>query len=142
MFELKFDILDYLYHSPNHEKDEIAIFSRYLTKIDEVKIAIKDMTSGDRPLLAKVLGKDAYRMTAEGNNAYELEKERRDNEAKQEAEKQAEKLAEISLAEKQAKKQFRHDLIVAMIAAVASAALTLLIEHFPKIIDANLSLFK
>ena len=85
MTDLKFSLLKFLYQSPNHEHDMVDLLNQRLGPMNDVQMALDDMLiNGDRPLIVRPVGKNTLKMTVEDNIAYELEQEKRDEQAKRE----------------------------------------------------------
>ncbi len=141
MTDLKFKLLEMLYNAspiyPLKERDLLNSGHSTMVKID---YAIKDLITLN--YIEQPVCSDTVKITSPGRNAYESEKENRDQQAKQEAEKHADQLAMMSLSEVQRKKQFRHDFVISTFSAILGAGFTLLVEHFPQLVNAILSLFK
>lgn len=142
MTDLKFAILGFLYHSPNHENEIVALYNQRLGRVEDVRMALNDMMkSNEEPFIIRPVGKNTYKLTSHGNIAYESEKRRRDDDAKQAAEKAAEQRAQAAQIEKDKKQQFYRDIIIAILSTVVGSLVTLLIEHFQEITNAISSLF-
>lgn len=77
MTDLKFTILDFLYHSPNHEYEETALLNMHLGNLCNASIAVNDMVKENPPLIIRPIGKNTLMLTTYGNVVYETEKEAR-----------------------------------------------------------------
>lgn len=86
MTDLKFAILGFLYHSPNHENEESAVFEQHFGNVNEVHIALDDMLKNNgNPLIIRPIGKSTLKLTSPGNIAYEQAEDDRRKQAKEEA---------------------------------------------------------
>lgn len=125
MTDLKFNILEFLYRSENHENKEIAVYNQRFADVGEVKIAIDDMLKSDTILIEKPIGKDTLKLTLHGNLAYESEKEIRYNDTCK-------------------KKQQRFDNKIS-VASVLVPTITffigVVVEHFAHLVEFLISLF-
>lgn len=140
MDDLKFEILNYLYHSNNREARRHHTLNCHLDKLKDARSAINDLLK--LKYITRPVGRDYYKLTTPGAEAYESEKQHRDQETKQESKENAEKLAKMSLAKVQEKKNLRNNLLIAGISSVFSVLFALFIEHFPQILNTIASLFK
>lgn len=149
MTDLKFDILDFIYNSPDRKCARTALFDQHLASTEEVWYALDDLTETvyDRelqketpPLIIKSFDNTTLKLTSSGSCTYESVKEARYVQAKQEADKATEQCAKSLKAEVNMKKQFRHDFLIATFTAIFSSLLTLLFEHFHKLVNAIFSL--
>ena len=131
MTDLKYSILSTMYHSPNHEVDETVLFNQYPGVIREARTIVKDMMKAKPPLIENTIGKSAFVLTSCGVLEYELMKQKHDESTKQEAANEAKLVADAANVKSQLKKQLCHDLIV----SAFTVLLTLLVEHFGKLID-------
>lgn len=78
MTDLKFAILDFLYHSPNHENEIVALYNQRLGSVNDVRIALNDMMkNSETPFIIRPVGKNTFRLTTHGNIAYESAQEER-----------------------------------------------------------------
>lgn len=83
MTDLKFAILGFLYHSPNRENEESAVYEQHFGNVSEVHIAIDDMLKNNgNPLAIRPIGKSTLKLTSHGNIAYETAQEERCKQAK------------------------------------------------------------
>ena len=83
MTDLKFAILDFLYHSPNHENEIVALYNQLLGSVGDVRIALNDMMkNSETPYIIRPVGKNTYKLTSHGNIAYETAQEERRKQAK------------------------------------------------------------
>lgn len=134
MTDFEFKILEILYTDPDNIMERHILansFGKLCTEADEI---IGEMIE-DR-YLNQSHGSRNVKIIKKGKQAYRSEKEKREKEAKENAAKDAEKQANALETDKNLKKQFRHDFIIAVVSSVSGSLLTLLIEHFPKIIKA------
>lgn len=85
MTDLKFQILSFIYHSHNHEIEEIEVYKQNFGDVKEVRIAINDMLQNNpNSLITKPIGKRTLKMTSAGNIAYEQAEDDRHQQAKKE----------------------------------------------------------
>lgn len=141
MTDLKYNLLKMLYNaSPRCPLKMTDLLSTGYAEPINIDAAIEDL------LELKYIKNDrcsnCIRIASPGRIAYESEKELRDQQSKHQAEKQADQLAMMSLGEIQRKKQFRHDFVIAAFSAVLGAGVMYLLEHFPQLVNAIISLFK
>ena len=84
MTDLKFAILGFLYHSPNHENEIVALYNQRLGSVTDVRIALNDMMkNSETPFIIRPVGKNTYKLTSHGNIAYETAQEERCKQAEQ-----------------------------------------------------------
>lgn len=137
MTDLKYTILEKLYNAPQRSINLYALLNQFTNQINAADTALDDLI--DKKFISCKF--DTLRLIKDGVEAYESEYENREKEAKQAAEKVADKLAEAEQVEINKKQQLRRELFIAIVTALVSSALTLLVEHFPKLIDMIVSLF-
>ncbi|MBR4296103.1 MAG: hypothetical protein IKT56_04605 [Clostridia bacterium] len=83
MTDLKFAILHFLYHSPNHENEIVALYNQRLGPVGDVRIALDDMMkNNETPFIIRPVGKTTFKLTSHGNIAYETAQEERRKQAK------------------------------------------------------------
>ena len=126
MTDLKFQILSFIYHSPNHEIEEIEVYKQSFGDVKEVRIAIDDMLR-NRPdsLIIKPVGKRTLKLTSAGNIAYEQAEDDRRKQAKEETQQRFDN--KVSIA----------SLLIPLITFI----LGLIVEYEVNIIDWLFSLF-
>lgn len=139
MNDLKFSILENLYTAERRQMSRGDMVNLYLDNLTEWKKAVGDLIKDK--YIDYENGKSVILLKHLGVLAYESEKQRRDDNAKQAAEKAAEQRAQAAQIEKDKKQQFRRDIAISVISTVFGSLVTLLIEHFQEIIDAISSLF-
>ena len=125
MTDLKFNILEFLYRSENHENKEVAVYNQRFSSVGEVKIAIDDMLKSNPIFIEKPIGKDTLKLTQHGNIAYELEKEIRYNDAC-----------------KKEQQRFDNKISVAsVLVPTITFFLGIVVEHFAQVVEFFISLF-
>ena len=139
MTDLKFSILENLYTAQRRRMSRGDMINLYLENLTEWQKAVKDLIKDK--YIGYENGKSVIVLKHLGVSAYESEKQRRDDNAKQAAEKTAEQRAQAAQIEKDKKQQFRHDIVVSVISTLVGSLVTLLVEHFQEIINAIISLF-
>lgn len=136
--DLKFTILEKLHSAPSHTADRYQLTNEFPDQINPAHDAITELI--DKGYVETILGSNDIRLTVSGIDAYESEHHRRkenaDNQAKQAAQEQM-----LSAQRAKDKKENRRDeFIISIVASLTGSALTLLVEHFPEIIDEIFSL--
>ena len=139
MTDLKFSILEALYTAEWRQMSRGDIVNLYLDNLTEWQKAVGDLMK--IKYIGYENGKSVIILNHLGVLAYESEKQRREDNAKQAAEKAAEQRARAAQIEKDKKQQFRHDIVVSVISTLVGSLVTLFIEHFQEIINAIISLF-
>ena len=138
--DLEFDILEKLYKAPHYTLKRVELansFDRDVVAADNMIDSLKN-----KGLIVQKLGSEVVSLKRpEGVEQYLLERQRRDDNAKQAAAKDAEQRAQAVQVEKNKKQEFRHDFIVGIVSSLVGSALTLFIEHFQEIVDTILSFF-
>lgn len=126
MTDLKFQILSLIYHSTNHEIEEIEVYKQNFGDVKEVRIAINDMLQPNpKPLIVRPIGKQTLKLTSAGNVAYEQAEDDRHQQAKEEAQQSFDN--KVSIA----------SLLIPLITFI----LGLIVEYEVNIIDWLFSLF-
>lgn len=139
MTDLKFSILEALYTAERRRMSRGDMINLYLDNLTEWQKAVKDLIKD------KYVGyensKSVIVLKHLGVLAYESEKQRREDNAKQAAEKAAEQRAQAAQLKEQQKAQFRHDAVISIVSTLVGSSVTLFVEHFQEIINAIISLF-
>lgn len=134
MTDFEFEILDTIHTSPGQYIDVTDLRNRFVGRISDADALVKYLIVQKH--IEFIPSSNSVRLTPEGVKVLVSEKETRKKYAYETAAKDAEKRAEISNTEIQEKQHFRHDLIIAIVSSVSGSLITLLVEHFPKLIDA------
>lgn len=133
--DLEFNILEKLYNASSHTLKRVDLANSFGPDAVNANTLITSLIG--KGLIVQRVGSELISLKKpEGIEQYLLEKQRRDNNAKQAAAKDAEQRAQAIQIEKNKKQQFRHDFIVGIVSSLVSAALTLFIEHFQEIVNA------
>lgn len=77
MDELKFEVLETLYKSPNHQARRPDILNEYLNDLKYANTILNDLINSKPQLVDKGVGSDNLRLTSHGILAYEAEYEKR-----------------------------------------------------------------
>lgn len=138
--DLEFYILEKLYDAPRHTLRRVDLansFDKDATIADNMIESLKK-----KGLIVQKLGSELVSLKRpEGIEQFLLERQRRDNNAKQSAQKDAEKLAQIVQSEKNKKQERRLNFIISIVSAIVGSLTTLCVEHFQELIDAIFSFF-
>ena len=134
--DFEFNILEKLYNASSHTLKRVDLANSFGPDAVTANTLITSLIG--KGLIVQRVGSELISLKKpEGIEQYLLEKQRRDNNAKQAAAKDAEQRAQAIQIEKNKKQQFRHDFIVGIVSSLVSAALTLFIEHFQEIVNAT-----
>lgn len=126
MTDLKFAILGFLYHSPNHENDETALFNNHFGTVDDVFAALEDMMRTNHPLIVKPIGKNTLKLTSAGRTAFENAQEERNQDA-----------------EKKRQQRFDNKISVASVLIPSiTFVIGILVEHYTDLVNLLISAFK
>ena len=138
--DLEFEILEKLYDAPHHTLRRVDLansFDKNATVADNMIESLKK-----KGLIVQKLGSELVSLKRpEGIEQFLLERQRRDNNAKQAAQKDAEQRAKVLQSKKDKKQEFRQNLIISLVSAAFGSFITLCIEHFQELIDAVFSFF-
>lgn len=138
--DLEYEILEKLYNAPFHTlgRAELAnSFGQDAVVADNMIESLKK-----KGLIVQKLGSELVSLKRpEGVKQYLLERQRRENNAKQAAQKNAEKLAQTVQSEKNKKQERRLNFIISIVSAIVGSLTTLFIEHLQEYVDAILSFF-
>jgi len=98
MDDLKFEILETLYKSPEHQAHRSDILNAHLGKINYANTILNDLINSNPQLVGKAVGSGNLRLTSHGILAYEDEYEKRRNNAENKrANRQNKVIAIVSL---------------------------------------------
>ena len=138
--DLEFEILEKLYNAPYHTLRRVELansFDKDTAVADNIIESLKK-----KGLIVQKLGSELVSLKRpEGIEQFLLERQRRDNNAKQAAQKDAEQRAKVLQSKKDKKQEFRQNLIISLVSAAFGSFITLCIEHFQEIINAVSSFF-
>lgn len=138
--DLEFEILEKLYNAPYHTLRRVELansFDKDAAVADNIIESLKK-----KGLIVQKLGSELVSLKRpEGIEQFLLERQRRDNNAKQAAQKDAEQRAKVLQSKKDKKQEFRQNLIISLVSAAFGSFITLCIEHFQEIINAVSSFF-
>ena len=77
MVQLKYEILEMLYKSPDHQARRTDILNAYLNDLKCAKTVLNDLTGSKPQLVTKAVGSDHLKLTSHGISSYEAEYEKR-----------------------------------------------------------------
>ena len=138
--DIEFEILEKLYKSPHYSLIRIDLANSFGEHAPIADTMIESLIK--KGLILQKHGSELVSLKRpEGIEQYLLERQRRDDNAKQAAQKDAEQRTQAVQVEKNKKQQFRHDFVVGIVSSLVSSALTLFIEHFQELISAASAFF-
>lgn len=137
MTDLKFSILEILYSKrPYRSIDKTELLNLRLSNVVETMYALDELEAMKYVKTSSLANN--VELTPQGANAYESEKETRDDRAHEDAQKTSEQSANAAQIHEQQKKQFRHDFFIVIFTLLCS----LLVEYLPKLFQILVSVFQ
>ena len=138
--DLEFEILEKLYNAPYRTLKRIDLANSFGENAPVADTMIESLIK--KGLIVQKLNSELVSLKRpEGVEQYLLERQRRDDNAKQAAAKDAEQRAQVVQSEKNKKQEFRQNLIIALVSAAFGSLVTLLVEHFQELFDAASAFF-
>ena len=131
--DLKFSILEELYAAPSHTADRYQLTNEFPDLINPAHDAITELIG--KGYVETIIGSNDIRLTLSGIDAYESEHQRRKEYTDDRAEQAAQEQMLSAQRAKDKKENRRNELIISIVSSLASSVITLLIEHFPEIIN-------